>query len=704
MINFKRICWADTETYCETPIKHGTHRYAEDVEVMLFTYALDDGPVEVWDITHDPIMPLELEEAIADPECLFVFQNSHFDRTVLRHSMKIDIPTERIHDTMVQALAHGLPGGLDILCEVLGVDKDKAKDKTGKALIQLFCKPRPKNMTLRRATRVTHPVEWKQFIEYARRDITSMREIKKKLPMWNYSHPQSNYHLDERAMWELDQCINDRGVCMDVELAQRAIEAVDIAKKQLAKRTQEITFDTVQSTTQRDKLLAFILEAYGVDLPDMTMSTLERRINDDNLPLELRELLAIRLQASTTSTSKYNTLIRGVSHDNRLRGCLQFCGASRTGRWAGRLFQPQNLPRPTLKQKVIDEGIVALKNGVADLLYANVMELTSSCIRGCIVAPEGKRLCVSDLSNIEGRAAAYIAGEEWKLEAFAAYDNKTGHDLYAIAYAKAFDITPEEVMHDKEHGLGLMRQIGKVMELMLQYEGGVGAFITGAITYGIDLDAMAEMAWPSIPKDIVEQAAGAWEWAVKKRSTFGLERKTYMVCDALKRMWREAHPEISNYWGELKLTVIKAINNKGKTFEAGKLKIRRDGAWLRIVLPSGRALCYPSPIAHENGKISYMGMNQYSKKWMRIYTYGGKLFENICQAFARDIMAYNMQGIEGAGYEIILSVHDELITEAPDTEEYTGDNLSELLATNPPWAEDMPLAAGGFHSQRYRKD
>lgn len=698
MIEFERICWADTETYCETPLKNGTHIYAEGVEVMIFAYALDDGPINVWDRTADPIMPLELEEALADPKCLFVWQNSHFDRTVIRHDMGIDLPVERIHDTMVQALAHGLPGGLDILCEILGVTSDKAKDKAGKALIQLFCKPRPKNMNLRRATRFTHPVEWKQFIEYARLDIASMREIYKKLPHWNYRpRKDSNYELDERKLWELDQKINDRGVCVDVELARAAIEAVDKAKVKLAKRTQELTFHTVQSTTQRDALLRFILEAYGVDLPDMTMATLERRINDPELPIELRELLAIRLQASTTSTSKYKTLIKGVSSDDRLRGCLQFCGASRTGRWAGRLFQPQNLPRPVLKQGVIDLGIEALKGGIADLLHENVMELTSSCIRGCIVAPEGKKLYVSDLSNIEGRAAAWLANEEWKLEAFAAFDSGIGSDLYRVAYGKAFDINPEDV--DKNQ-----RQIGKVMELMLQYEGGVGAFITGAITYGIDLDQMAEVAWPNIPKDIIEQAAKAWEWAQKKRSTFGLSRKTYMVCDALKRMWREAHPAISNYWPELKRSVIMAIGNKGKTYECGRLKIRRDGAWLRIVLPSGRALCYPSPVAHENGKISYMGMNQYSRKWCRIYTYGGKLFENICQAFARDIMAFNMPLIEDAGYEIVLSVHDELITEGPDNDNYSSDGLSALLSANPPWADDMPLAAGGFEAYRYRKE
>lgn len=330
------------------------------------------------------------------------------------------------------------------------------------------------------------------------------------------------------------------------------------------------------------------------------------------------------------------------------------------------------------------------------------MELTSSCIRGCIVAPKGKKLCVSDLSNIEGRAAAYLAGEDWKLDAFRNYDAGTGADLYKIAYAAAFDITPEEV--DGGAKSGLQRQIGKVMELMLQYEGGVGAFLTGAASYGIDLDAMADVALPNIPPDILAEARKAWEWAVKKRSTFGLSQRTYMACDALKRLWRYAHPEIVSYWAELGATVKSAINNPGKTFGCRKLKIRRNGAWLRIVLPSRRALCYPSPRITEGGKISYKGMNQYSKKYGVIHTYGGKLFENICQAFARDIMAYNMPRIEVAGYEIVLSVHDELITEAPDNDNYTGDGLSELLAANPPWAPDMPLAAGGFHSPRYKKD
>ncbi|HBI8282959.1 TPA: DNA polymerase, partial [Escherichia coli] len=211
----------------------------------------------------------------------------------------------------------------------------------------------------------------------------------------------------------------------------------------------------VQAATQRDALIKHIVESYGVELPDMQRSTLERRIADPDLPSAVKELLAIRLQASTTSTSKYKALMKGVSHDGRLRGTLQFCGASRTGRWAGRLFQPQNLPRPSLKQEQIDEGIEALKAGCADLLFDNIMELTSSALRGCIIAPTGKKLVVSDLSNIEGRMLAWLAGEEWKLNAFREYDAGTGPDLYKLAYAKAFDIAPDDV--DKH-----MRQIGKV--------------------------------------------------------------------------------------------------------------------------------------------------------------------------------------------------------------------------------------------------
>lgn len=656
----------------------------------------------------EPI-PSRLRKAIADPNTILFFHNSHFDRTVLRHAMpELAPPVERWRDTMVQALAHSLPGALESLCEVLGVPQDKAKDKEGKSLIQLFCKPRPKNNKLRRATSKTHPIEWQRFVAYAGLDIEAMREVYKRLPKWNYQGT-------ELALWHRDQRINDRGVCMDVQLAQAAIEAVDLEQKRLAKRTQVMTDGEVQAATQRDAMIKHIVESYGVELPDMQRSTLERRIADPDLPSPVKELLAIRLQASTTSTSKYKSLMKGISSDGRLRGTLQFCGASRTGRWAGRLFQPQNLPRPTLKQERIDEGIEALKSGCADLLFDNVMELTSSALRGCIMAPTGKKLVVSDLSNIEGRKLAWLAGEAWKLDAFRAYDTlildesgapiwdaaakdykRRGPDLYKLAYAKAFNITPEEVTK-------YQRQIGKVMELGLGFGGGVAAFLTFALVYGLDLEELATAALPNIPREVQREAKSWYDESVKRKATYGLPERVFIACDSLKRLWRRAHPETCDFWYQLERTVRAAIATPKKTLYCGYLKVRRDGAWLRIQLPSGRALCYPSP-SIEKGNITYMGINSYSRKWQRLKTYGGKLVENVTQAAARDVLAGNMPLIENAGYSIVLTVHDEVICEAPDTSDYTDATLSSLLSTNPEWAPDIPLNAGGFEAYHYRKD
>lgn len=694
------IFYGDLETYCEAPLKHGTYQYAEKCEIMLFASAIDDGPVSVADFT-DPgritASEVRLWEALLEADEI-VFQNSMFDRSVFRLATnstaimrEVGGQTHRWRDTMVQALAHSLPGGLEKLCEVLKVDQDKRKLKTGRELVQLFCKPRPKNMKLRRATRETHPVEWAQFIEYAANDIEAMREIRRKCPKWNYRG-------EELALWHLDQRINDRGVCVDLDLARAAIEAVRIEQVRLKDVTQEMTAGYVESATKRDKLLEYLLMEYGVGLPDLKKDTLERRIDDPELPIELRDLLAVRLMSSTTSTAKYNALVRGVTSDGRLRGLLQFCGANRTGRWGGRLFQPQNLPRPDMEQDEIEECIEAIKNGSIDLISDNVMRACSNAIRGCIIAPEGKKLVVGDLANIEGRKAAWLAGEDWKLQAFRDYDAGTGPDLYKLAYAKSFNISHTEVIKPG-------RQIGKVMELMLQYEGGVGAFITGAATYGIDLDAMAKAAKPNIPADVWEESKGFYDWTVKrKRSTFGLEADTFIACDALKRLWRYAHPAISSMWGELKNAVIDAINRPGVTFTVRRLSIRREGAWLKIQLPSGRFLCYPSPQVDDSGRISYMGVNQYSRKWSRIKTYGGKLLENITQAAARDVLAYSMPLVEQHGYEIVLSVHDELITEAPDAPDYSAEQLCALMAIVPDWAEGLPLSSAGFEGPRYKKD
>ena len=705
------VLFADTETFCETPINHGTYRYAETAEVMLFSYAIDDGPAKCWDVTEGGLMPEDLAERLADPDTEVIFHKAMFDRTVLRHALLIDLPIERLHCTHDRALAHSLPDSLDMLCEILGVPQDLRKHKAGKQCIQLFCKPRPKNHKLRRATRSTHPVEWAQFIGYAKGDIEAMRAIYKKLPRWNYQG-------QELELWRLDQRINDRGVYVDQELARAAIEAIIVEKQRLGAESHDLTDGEVGATTQRDALLAHILERYGITLPDMQASTLERRIEDPDLPAPVKELLLNRLQASSNTAAKYKRVLNGVSADGFLRGLLQFCGALRTGRWAGRLLQPQNLFRPPKHLKnLIETGITALKAGGADLIFDNVTEIVASCVRGSIIPRPGKKLVTSDLSNIEGRMAAWLAGELWKLQAFREYDAGIGPDLYKLAYAKSFATTPDLVDE-------YMRQIGKVQELMLQYEGGVGAFLTGADTYGIDLEDLADKALGGIPPGVLAEAQGFLDWLYSQAGTLvgkkkrlppteeqklkarlGVTERVFLVCDSIKRLWRAQHPEIVSYWAEIKHTVQRAITTPGNAFVCRKLVIDRVGNWLRIKLPRGdRYLCYPSPKVDEHGQISYMGVNQYTCKWERVKTYGGKLFENITQSASRDVMAANMPRIKAAGYAIVLTVHDEVITEAPDLPEFNAEDLGALLATVPPWAPGLPLAAGGFEAYRYKKD
>jgi DNA polymerase len=417
-----------------------------------------------------------------------------------------------------------------------------------------------------------------------------------------------------------------------------------------------------------------------------------------SLPEGVRLLLALRLESTKTSTAKYKALVNATSSDGRLRNTLQFAGASRTARWAGRIFQPQNMPRPDMKQPQIDEGIDALKAGCADLFFDNVMRLTANTVRGCIVAPPGKKLVIADLSNIEGRGLAFLSGERWKLKAFADFDAGVGEDLYKVAYGRSFNIDPKEATGQK-------RQIGKVMELGLGYEGGVAAFLTFAAVYQMDLTDLAKAVWATASPEALDNAQGVWGWAKKNDRTLGLTMEVYVACEVLKSAWREAHANTKALWAAAGEAVRLAVRNPGESFPIGQhLKARVDGKWLRIRLPSGRYLCYINPDVDDEGGISYFGVNQYTRQWERIKTYGGKLVENATQAFARDILAYNMPAIERAGYEIVLSVHDELLTETPDRTEFNADVLGQMMATAPVWAKGIPLAAAGFETTRYRKD
>jgi DNA polymerase len=303
-----------------------------------------------------------------------------------------------------------------------------------------------------------------------------------------------------------------------------------------------------------------------------------------------------------------------------------------------------------------------------------------------------------DFANIEGRVLAWMAGEEWKTQAFRDYDAGIGPDLYVQAYARAFNVDPGTVTKAQ-------RQIGKVMELGLGYEGGVGAFVTFAAVYGIDLEELAVAARPTIPLRVLLDAESAYQWALKRNRTYGLSQSVFVVCEALKRLWREAHPATTALWAETEQAARCAILNPGQVFTAGRLAFDRKGAWLRMKLPSGRYLLYPNPKLEGNQQqIHYAVWNVYTKTWRHEPTYGGKMVENGTQAVARDIMAYAMPRAEAAGFPIVLTVHDELVTEPKDEARYGVGELSQILAHNEDWAEGLPLAAAGFETQRYRKD
>lgn len=692
-----RKLWIDLETYCEVPIKFGTYVYARAAEITLISYAIDDAPPECIDLT-DPSHWLcdELAEAMADPNCEVWAQNSQFDRTVLSHFKGLpQVPIERWRDTMVQAYCHALPGSLDKLCDVLAVPQEVAKLKDGRSLVMLFCKPRPKNTKIRRATRETHPEQWARFIEYAKADITSMRECHKRMPKFNYPTGASG----ELHHWHLDQKINDRGFCVDLDLVRGAIEAVADEKEVLKQQAQEITNGEVTNATRRDQVLHHILEQYGIVLEDLKKGNIERVLDNPDMPRGVKELLAIRLQATTTSTAKYTALLNATNADGRCRGTIQFGGAARTLRASGRVFQPQNLPsRGLLEDYEIDFGIDAVKSGAAHEFFPNVMKLLSSCVRGVLVASPGSKLVVADLSNIEGRLAAWLAGEAWKLDAFRAFDSGTGHDLYNLAYAKAFKIDVTAVKKPQ-------RAIGKVMELMLGYGGGVGAFVTGALGYGFDIQKLAEDNWGTFPQEQMSESNKFYAYVMKKKTnTFGLSKEGFMACDILKRLWRESNPMISGMWGVLENAITLAITNPGAVYDVGQhIKVRRDTNWLRVRLPSGRYLCYANPRLDEKGGISYMGLNNYTRQWTRLKGYGGLFLENCCQAIARDVLYSSMPKAEAEGYRVVLHVHDELVTEAPDTKLFTDVKLAGILSSEIEWAAGLPLAAAGFESYRYKK-
>ena len=633
--------------------------------MLLVALAVDDEPVQVWD-TQDAVNWREaLTQAIGNADRV-VIHNSAFDRTVLRHC-GVDLPVEKIDDTMVTALAHSLPGSLGQLCDVLGVPQDKSKDKAGRRYIQLFTKPCPKNWKIRRATRETHPDEWQGFVEYARLDVDAMRHIHGRLPNWNSTH-------GEQHLWRIDQRINDRGVAIDLELAQSAIRAFQRASRALAARSAALTGGHVSSTTQRQRFIDYLREVRGFEAEDLTKGTVESLLKDAELDPKVRELLEIRQQAAATSPAKYKVLIEATSSDGRLRGTIQFCGAARTGRDAGRIFQPQNLPRSPdwFDGDVQEATIEAFKHDCEDIIYDNVSERCAFAVRGSLLAEPGNKLVIADLSNIEGRVLAWLAGEDWKIEAFKLYDRGEGPDLYKVTAGRILDKDPYEVTKSER------QTQGKVPELAGGYGGGLGAYrkMGGDVFNAMDDDAIMEIV----------------------------------------QAWRAAHPATKRLWYAVESAVRSAVRSPGDMFEItdgpwlrGLLRVDSakgpdDVDYVRIRLPSGRYLCYRNMHINEDGQLVYEGVNQYSRKWELLETYYGKLVENIVQAVARDVFMSGMRKAEEAGYSVVLRVHDELVCEVPDDPSFTHEALAGMMGTNPSWSVGLPLAAAGFEAHRYRKE
>ena len=714
------ICFADTETKSECDLKtHGTARYAEHptTGIQLFSYAFDDGPVNLWSKEDGEPMPADLKAAFKNPNVTFWFHNSFFDRNIIENVLKIKLPLNRYRCSMAQALSHGLPAGLDKLGEVLGIRQDARKVKDGHRLVLKFCKPHKKrDGTYFWNTPQTDPEDWAAYKEYCKTDTIALREIVKRIPLWNY--PANQNELD---YWLLDQQRNSRGMFIDVDLANKAMVAIADTQTELAKSTHKMTSGAVETAGQRDAMLTHIVKQYGYDLPNMQKATITRLVEDDETPQALRELLQVRLSTCTTSTAKYKKIVNVTSADSRVRGTVQFAGASRTLRDGGRMIQPQNFLRPTLPHEEILAGIDALKGGYADLAGINIMDLTSSALRYSICAPAGKKLVVSDLANIEGRALSYLAGEEWKLQAFRDYDAGTGPDLYKAAYAKAFGIAPDSVTKDQ-------RFIGKILELSMGYGGGVGGLLAFLTVYKVDLEALAATILPSIPDDILAEADSFYDWMdsfdikaaqdkAKKAGkpdswqdyyeatrTHKLPKQTHMALESLKRLWRREHPATVKFWKDADNAVRGAIDEPNKKFHFGKCYASRAGKWVKVVLPSNHVICYPAmKVIEKDNQIVFKGIDQYTKKWGEIKTLGSKVVENCVQSFARDIFKFHELKAERAGYNVVLVVHDEIVAETPDTVEFTAHGLEQIMSTVPPWAEGMVLAAEGFESYRYRK-
>ena len=638
----------DIETFSGVDIRSaGLYPYVEsdDFEVLLIAYAWGDHPVHVVDLTKKEECA-SLAQLLTDLHTLKIAHNNAFERTALGKWVGEYLPPEQWSDTMVLAAMNGLPMSLEAAGSALQITNQKLD--TGTALINYFCKPCKPTISNGGRTRNLpehSPEKWEKFKEYCRRDVEAMRQIYRRLQAF----PVPDW---ERNVWHLDARINERGVLVDTELVESAIAVDDAFKAEHTEEMQKLTgLDNPNSVAQ----LKTWLDAVGVSVDTLNKATVTD-LRKDVTDATTRRVLELRQLLGKTSTKKYQAMANAVGKDHRIRGLLQYYGAGRTGRWAGRLVQVQNLPQNHLDSIGAVREIVRQRDlETLELCYNSVPDVLSQLIRTAFIAKPGHTFLVADYAAIEARVIAWMAGEQWRMDVFA-----KGGDIYCSSASQMFKVPVEK------HGInGHLRQKGKIAELACGYGGGVKALQA----FGADKMGLSEEEMQSI----VNQ-------------------------------WRAASPNICNLWRKVEGMAIAALQYPGRTMRVPGCNVTywRDADALRCKLPSGRILSYWGARLDKDGSICFMGQNQTTRKWEKTSTWGGKLVENIVQAVARDCLAVALLRLDAAGYQVTFHVHDEVIVEAPEGTSWL--DVAAVMGQPISWAPGLLLRGDGYETKFYMKD
>ncbi len=647
-----RVLHIDLETYSDIDIgKCGAYRYVDspNFEILLLAYAYDDGPVTVIDVAQKEGWPTQVLDDLLSPDITKVAHNAAFERICLSKFLNTHLDPKAWHCTMVHALSLGFPASLADVGKALNLEEDKQKMAVGKRLITYFCKPcKPTQANGQRTRNYPHhdPEKWDLFKEYNRQDVVTEQAIYDKL--MKFPLPES-----ERILYCLDQSINDYGIGVDTDLMDNVIVYSKEYEATLRKECGALTGGiNIHSIVQ---LKQWLTEQEGRQIDSLTKDDVDQLLNLDLKPGS-RRILELRQETGKTSVKKYEAFERSICSDGRIHGAFQFYGAGRTGRWAGRLIQPQNFPRNAFEDIALARQMVKSKQwDEIEMLYGSMNDVFSTLIRTLIVPPEGMTFAIADYSAIEARVVAWMADEKWRQDVFA-----NGGDIYCMSATQMFGV-PVEKHGQNSH----LRKKGKVAELACGYGGGVGA---------------------------LRKMGG---------EQMGLTEKEM---DDIVKKWRRSSPHVVKLWRELGDAAIEAIDTRLRVKCSHGVSFKYAKGILFMTLPSGRSLAYVQP-RFDGRELTYMGMNQTTRKWERTKTWGGKLTENLIQAIARDCLAVSMTKIQKAGYHIVMHVHDEVIVEVPaDDAEGHLKRIEDLMGEPIDWAPGLLLTADGFTSEYYRKD